>query len=113
MMQGSKLMEPRSVLKALRDFAARELKEKRANRVDVRRVKMKSLMRKGRLPDLRVWSIEGGHYLVCVFRGADLRVYYMDKLGKMLGADDFTGEKKRRAWREISKRTKRVLRLPT
>jgi len=106
-------MGPRSALRTLRDFAARELKDKRADQIDVRRVKMKSLMRKGRLPDLRVQTVEGVHYLVCIFRGIDLRVYYMNKRGEMLGADDFTGEKGERTWREISKRTKSVFRLST
>ena len=55
------------------------------------RVKRKSVLRKGRLPELRVWVVEGAHHLVCVFYGGTLRIYYVDKLGKMLGAEEFTG----------------------
>lgn len=105
-------MEPRSVLRFLRDFATRELKEKRADRVDVRRVKMKEVMRKGRLPDLKVWVVKGTHYIICVFSGGNLRVYHLDKYGEVLGADEFTGTERERVQAEISKRTKSVFRLP-
>ena len=104
-------MEPRSVLKSLRDFAARELKEKRADRVCVCRVKAKASLRKGRLPELRVWTVKGAHYLICVSSSDSLRVYYVDKLGKMLSADEFTGVERERVQTEISKRTKSVFRL--
>ena len=99
-------------MKSFRDFAARELKEKRADRIDVRRVKMESVKRKGRLPDLRVWMVRGTNYLICVFSGKSLRIYYMDKCGKMLSADEFAGGEKEMVQAEISKKTKRVFRLP-
>jgi hypothetical protein len=105
-------MEPRLILKSLRDFAVRELKEKRAARVHVRRIKAESLLRKGRLPELRVWTVKGAHYLICVFSSDSLRVYYVDKLGKVLGADEFTGAEREKMQVEISKRTKSVFRLP-
>ncbi len=105
-------MEPRAVLKSLRDFAARELKEKRADRVDVRRVKMESVMRKGRLPDLRVRVARGTQYLICVFSGKNLRIYYMDRRGQMVSADEFTGAEKEMVQVKILKLTKRVFRLP-
>ncbi len=105
-------MKPRSVLRSIRDFATRELKEKRADHVDVRRVKMKEVMRKGRLPDLRVGMVKGTHYLICVFSGGGLRVYHLDKYGKVLGADEFTGTEREKVQAEISKRTKSVFRLP-
>ena len=38
------------------------------------RVKRKSVLRKGRLPELRVWVVEGAHYLICVFYGGTLRI---------------------------------------
>ncbi len=104
-------MEPKSVLLSLRNFASRELKEKRADRVDVRQVKFRSSIRKGKLPEMRILTIEGANYLVCVFRADDLRVYYMSKRGEMLGASDFSGEKKEKTLQEISKKTKSVLRL--
>lgn len=106
-------MEPRAVLKSLRDFAARELEEKRADRIDVCRVKMGSVMRKGRLPDLRVWMVSGTHYLICVFSGKSLRIYYMDKRGQMLSADEFAGAQKEMVQAKISKMTKKVFRLST
>lgn len=105
-------MEPRAVLKSLRDFAARELDEKFADRIDVRRVKMESVMRKGRLPDLRVWMVRGTYYLICVFSGKSLRIYYMDKRGQMLSADEVAGPQKEIMQAKISKMTKRVFRLP-
>ena len=98
-------------MKSLRDFAARELKAKRADSIDVRRVKMESMMRKGRLPDIRVWMVGGTHYLICVFSGKSLRIYYMDKCGQMISADEFTGAEKEMVQAEISKMTKRVFHL--
>lgn len=106
-------MEPKSVLLSLRNFASRELKGKRADRADVRQVKFRSSMRKGRLPELRILTIVGAHYLVCVFRADDLRVYYMSKRGEMLGASDFAGAEKKTTLQEISKKTKTVFRLPS
>lgn len=100
-------------MKSLRDFAARELKEKCADRIDVRRVKMESVMRKGRLPDLRVWMVRGTYYLICVFSGKSLRIYYMDKRGQMLSADEFVGSQKEMVQAKILKMTKRVFLLPT
>ena len=105
-------MEARPVIKSLRDFAARELKEKRAERVIVRRVKMKQWLRRGRVPDFRVRVVEGTSYLVCVFRGDELRLYHMDGCGVCLGASEFKGAEKERAWAEISKGTKIMFRLP-
>ncbi len=104
-------MEPKSVLLSLRGFASRELKEKRADRVEVRRVKSQTSMRKGKLPDLRILTIAGARFLVCVFRADDLRVYYMNKRGEMRCATDFAGAENKKTWQEISKKTKSVLRL--
>jgi len=104
-------LEPRLVLKVLREFAKRELKEKRARHVYVRHVKMKSLMRRGRLPDLRIRILEGTHYLVCVLYNDDLRVYYISRDGITLGAGEFKRDEKKEIWREISRKTKTVLHL--
>ena len=82
------------------------------DRIDVRRVKMELVVRKGRLLDLRVWMVRETLYLICVFSGKSLRIYYMDKCGQMLGADEFAGSEKEMAQAEISKMTKRVFRLP-
>jgi len=105
-------MEPRSVLKFLREFARRELKEKKVDQVCVRRVKMESTLRRGWLPDLVVRGVRGIHYLVCVFSGDSLRVYYMGKGGESLGASEFIGEEKDKVWNDISERTKSIFHLP-
>jgi len=106
-------MEPRSVLKLLREFAGRELKEKKADRVYVRRVKMESTLRRGWLPDILVREIKGIYYLVCVFSGDVMRVYYFGKSGESLGASDFTGNEKDKIWSSILKRTKNTFCLPS
>ncbi|MDI6643189.1 MAG: hypothetical protein QMD95_03965 [Candidatus Hodarchaeaceae archaeon] len=106
-------MEQRTIIKSLRDFAASELKEKRADRVLVGRVRLKQWLRRGRVPDFRVRTVEGTHYLVCVFRGDELRLYYMDKRGLSLGASDFSGVEKEKVWTEVSKGTKIIFRLPS
>lgn len=104
-------MEARSVVKSLRDFAARELKEKRADRVLVCKVKLRQWLQRGRIPDFRVRTVEGTRYLVCVFRGDELRLYYVDKRGLSLGASDFKGGEKERVSAEVSKGTKIMFRL--
>lgn len=105
-------MGARSVLKSLKEFSKKELEEKKANRIRVQRIKMKSTMRRGKFPNLRVKKIEGSHYLVCVFHNSRMRVYYFSKNGEMLGADDFTGEEKESTLENISKETKNVFRFP-
>lgn len=99
-------------MRALREFAKLELKEKRAARVCVRKVRMESTLRRGWLPDLVVREVRGTHYLVCVFRGSALRVYCMGKGGEPLGAEDFSEEKMDKVWSKILKKTKNLFCLP-
>jgi hypothetical protein len=101
-------MEPRSVLKLLREFARRELREKKADRVYIRRVKMEPTLQRGWLPDILVRGIKGVHYLVCVFSGDVMRVYYIGKGGESLGAGDFTGGDKDKIWSNVLERTRNV-----
>lgn len=101
-------MADRTVLKALRDFATAELREKKADLVHVRRIKAKISMTRGVLPDFTVRTIEGTHYLVCVFRGDGMRIYYFGKNGGQLGASEFTGDAKDKAWKEIVESTNRT-----
>jgi hypothetical protein len=101
-------MESRSVLKSLHEFARRELREKKADRVYIRRVKMESTLRRGWLPDILVREIKGIYYLVCVFSGDVMRVYYMSKSGESLGASDFTGEEKDKIWSNVLEKTRNI-----
>jgi len=101
-------MESRSVLKLLRGFARRELREKKADRVYIRRVKMESTLRRGWLPDILVREIKGIYYLVCVFSGDVMRVYYFGKSGESLGASDFTGDEKDKIWSNVLEKTRKI-----
>ena len=100
-------MADRTVLKALRDFATTELREKKADLVHVRRVKAKISMTRGALPDFTVRTVEGIHYLVCVFRGDAMRIYYFGNNCEGLGASEFTGDAKEKVWKEIVGHTNR------
>jgi hypothetical protein len=104
-------MDPRSVLKLLREFARRELREKKADRVYIRRVKMEATLRRGWLPDILVRGIKGVHYLVCVFSGGAIRVYYFGQSGESLGASDFTDWEKDKIWSKVLKSTRNILSL--
>jgi hypothetical protein len=106
-------MESRSVLKLLREFARREQREKKADRVVIRRVKMESTLRRGWLPDILVRGITGVHYLVFVFSGDVMRVYYIGKSGESLGASDFTGEEKEKIWSNVLEGTRNVFSSPS
>lgn len=101
-------MGPRSALKSLREFSRKELKEKRADKVLVQRVKMESSFRRGKFPNVRIKKIEDVHYLVCAFHDDRMRVYFFGKDGDMRGAEDYSGEEKRSVWEEVSKGTKKV-----
>jgi hypothetical protein len=102
-------MESRYVLKLLREFARREMREKKADRVYIRRIKMEPKLRRGWLPDILVRGIKGVHYLVCVFSGDVMRVYYINKGGESLGASDFTGLEKDKIWSNVLERTRNIL----
>ena len=104
-------MGSRSILLSLRDFASRELKEARAERVEVRKVKPSFGMRKGRVPDTRVMTVTGVSYLVCSHRGDALRVFYVDGNGGVLGAEDVPAEKKDETLKIMSKKTKTIIRI--
>jgi hypothetical protein len=104
-------MEPRAVLKSLREFAKRELTEKKAKSVIVYRVKMKQLMRRGRIPDFRVRSVEGARYLVCVHQADRSRIYFMSGSGIMLGVDELEGKEREKILTEISRGAKIVFRF--
>ena len=101
-------MADRTVLKALRDFATAELRVKKADLVHVRRVKARISMTRGALPDFTVRTVKGTHYLVCVFRGDAMRVYYFGNNGEGLGASEFIGDAKETAWKEIVRHTNRT-----
>ncbi|MBS3815377.1 MAG: hypothetical protein KGY45_02290 [Hadesarchaea archaeon] len=98
-------MTSRSVRKYLKDFAKRELKEKKAKEVHVRRVKMKSLMSRGKLPDMKIKGIKESRYLICVFHNNTLRIYQLNQNGEMMGANEFSGEEKNPVREEINKET--------
>lgn len=74
---------------------------------------MEPTLKRGWLPDLIVREVKGIHYLVCVFSGDALRVYYVGKGGESLGASEFVGGEKDKQWEKIAKRTRNIFRLPT
>jgi hypothetical protein len=104
-------MGPRSVFKLLREFGGRELREKKADRVYIRLVKMQPKLHGGWLPDILVRGVKGVHYLVCVFSGDVMRVYYFAQSGQSLGASDFTGDEKDKIWNDVIKKTRSIASL--
>ena len=74
---------------------------------------MEATLKRGWLPDLIVRGVKGIHYLVCVFSGDALRVYYVGKGGESLGASEFIGEERDKKWETILKRTRNIFCLPT
>jgi hypothetical protein len=104
-------MEPRSVLRLLREFGRRELREKKSDHVYIRRVKMEPTRRPGGLPDILIRRFKGVHFLVCVFSSDVMRMYYFGQSGESLGAIDFTGEEKDKIWNNVIKRTRSVASL--
>jgi hypothetical protein len=105
-------MEARRVLKRLRDLADEELQGKKADRVIVCRAKLKSMMRRGRVPGFQVRGAEWVRYVVCVFREKELTVHFLDNGGAMLGATEFTGAAAEKEWQSISMDFGVIFRLP-
>lgn len=101
----------RRVLKFLRAFSKVALEEKKASRVLVRRVKMRDMMKRGRVPDFRIRAVEGAQYLVCAFTKENLTVYFFDGAGAQLGAAELSGKEAEEEWRRISKSTGAVFNL--
>jgi hypothetical protein len=102
----------RRVLKFLREFSEKELKEKRASRVIVRRVKMKAVVRRGRIPAFRMRVVEGAQYLVCVFTDGDVTIYFFDGAGASLGAVELSGKEAEKKWQKISRATSAAFHIP-
>ncbi len=104
-------MEPRAILKFLREFSRRELAEKKADKVVVYRLKFEKIVRRGRKPSFQMRGGEGAKYYVCVFTGDLLRVYSISETGISMGAEDFSGAEKEKASSEISRDGKIVFRF--
>jgi hypothetical protein len=81
----------RSAIPRLKELAREEI-EKGATLVAVYRVDKKTLMTRGRLPDLRI-SGTALPYLVCAVRKEELRVYLCDEAGRAVSGDNVRGEK--------------------
>ncbi len=101
-------MGSRPVLKSLKEFSEKELKEKDADEVYVQRIKMEYSMRRGKFPDTRVKKIEGSQYLICAIHKQRMRVYFFDKNAQMMGAEEYKGEKKTQIWEKIKQETKTI-----
>jgi len=80
----------RTAIPRLKELAREEI-EKGAKLVSVYRVSKRTLMTRGMLPDLRI-SVITVPYLVCVFRGEELRIYFCDELGRAVAGDNLRGE---------------------
>ena len=76
------------MLRVLQDFAERERREKNAE-VVIRSLKLRTLMRRGRIPDLRIRTRPNACFLIESRKGRETRIYFFDLEGRMLGAEDF------------------------
>lgn len=95
-------MEPRTVLKLVWDFSRRELSDKKAEEVVVYRLKPRTLLKRGKVPDSRVRGIAGSKYVILVFHKDRIRAYFFNGSATMLSAEDFKDEEKEKFLEEIS-----------
>lgn len=79
----------RLALKVLRELAEEE-KKKGAKIVTVYRLGEKTMLTRGKLPDLQVKGIEIP-FLVCSWRREELRVYCCGENGEVLGGTNLSG----------------------
>ena len=84
-------MSQRQVLKILREFAARERREK-GGEVRIYQLKLATVLRRGPIPEMRIRSRGGACYLVELRQSKQTRIYFFDGNGQMLGAENYGPE---------------------
>jgi len=103
-------MSSREVLKNIIKFGKREYNEKKPLNMKVLRVKSKSILKRGMLPNLNVKQIQGTHFVVVADYGEYLRIYSFNRDGMLYGGDNI--EKTQKFTKELLKRTTLEYHLP-
>jgi|GEM_PF-1639176 len=104
-------MGRRTTLKFLKKFSKEELNEKNAKKVHVKKKQKETTMRLGKFPDKRVKKTEGAKYIVIVHYRKEIKVYFFDKKGKMLGSNRFKDDEKEDKLKEMDKNTSTIFRF--
>ena len=81
-------MSSREVLKNIVKFGKREYSEKKPSNLRVLRVKSKSILKRGMLPNLNIKQIKGSHFIVVADYADYIRIYSFDRNGILLGGEN-------------------------
>jgi hypothetical protein len=90
----------------LREFARREARQS-GGEVAVYQLKLSTELRRGPVPEMRVRARKGAPFLVSVRRGTEMRIYFFDGRGAMVGADNYRAPSK-----ELERLLSRYRRVP-
>lgn len=104
------MISEREVLKRIVQFGKREYKEKKPLKLSIYRVKSKSILKRGMLPNLNVKQIGLVHFLVVLDYGESLRVYFFARDGQQLGGQNI--EKAERFLKDLQKGANLQYHLP-
>ena len=103
-------MSNREVLKSIIKFGKREFNQKKPLSLKVLRVKSKSILKRGMLPNLNIKQIQGIYFIVVLDYKASIRIYFFNNAGQMLKGENF--EKSPRLMKKIEKETRLEYKLP-
>jgi len=96
-------MGSRDALKNIVKFGKKEYAEKKPLSLEVLRVKSKSVLKRGMLPDLQVRQVQDARFVVVADYGEHMRLYLFSQDGALLGGENFKNSLKFE--KELSKET--------
>ncbi|MHA1148090.1 MAG: hypothetical protein ACTSR8_07565 [Promethearchaeota archaeon] len=104
------MISEREVLKIIVQFGKREYKEKKPKSLRIYRIKSKSILKRGMLPNLSIKQIGLIHYLIVLDYIDNLRIYLFARDGHQLGGQNI--DKTQDFLKELQKSTSLQYHLP-
>ncbi|MFX1536925.1 MAG: hypothetical protein ACFFDI_22125 [Promethearchaeota archaeon] len=102
-------MRSEEIEKTLIQFLRREIKEKRAQLGELRRLKQTTALTRGVLPSLRMSTQGTVKYAVYISFGSFYRIYLFSPIGKMLAAQSYTSPDE---FTELKKQSRKLYGFP-
>ncbi len=103
-------MNQRDILKNIVKFGKKEFSEKRPISLQVLRIKSKSVLKRGMLPNLNIKQIHGIFFLVVLDYKEYFRIYFFNRNGELAGGENL--RKTANLMKKLSKETNLEYKLP-
>ncbi|MFX1381671.1 MAG: hypothetical protein ACFFBP_04440 [Promethearchaeota archaeon] len=103
-------MSHRDVLKNIVKFSKKEYNEKKPLSLQLLRVKSKSVLKRGMLPNLNIKQVQGIFFLVVLDYKEYLRIYFFNREGQLLGGENI--DKSPILMKKLKKETTSEYKLP-